>query len=275
MTLRRPLGLVLAGGGALGAWQAGALAELEEAGVAFDAVLGFSAGAINGLAYAFGLMPEAVRMWPAVPRPFRLSPRLRPFSLCSAQPLREALAFAFDGRATPARARCRLIVASAHVDRCRAVYAEFDPRGRWDAPLDGHLLASCAIPGLLPPVSLDFRGLKVELVDGGVPTSKPFSFAALGPCADVVVLEMARPEDAEGPIHWNPWVAGDQIGRRSCRRLIDEGAAELARLPQAPRLLRLHPSRRLTHVMLDFSADKARKAIELGRADARAFLTAS
>lgn len=271
--LRRPLGLVLAGGGALGAWQAGALAELERAGLTFDAVLGFSAGAINGAAYALGLVDKAVDLWPAIRRPFRLSPRLRPFSLCSFEPLREALGFDLDDSAARARARCRLLVASAHIDRCRAIYAEFDPRGRWDGPLERHLLASCAIPGLLPPVELDFRGLRVLLMDGGVPTRTPFSFAPLGACADVLVLEMARPEEVQRPIPWNPWRAGDQKGRMSARRLIDEGAAALRKGDGAPRLFRLHPSRELTHVMLDFSPAKAEAAIQLGAADARAFLS--
>jgi len=271
---RRPLGLVLAGGGALGAWQAGALAELERAGVVFDAVLGFSAGAINGAAYALGLVERAVSLWPAVARPFRLAPRFGPFSLCSFEPLREVLGFARDDEAARRGARCRLLVASAHADRCRAIYAEFDPAGRWDGPLERHLLASCAIPSLLPPVAVEFRGMKVDLIDGGVPTAKPFSFAALGACADVLVLEMARPDEAARPIHWNPWIAADQRGRRASRRLIDEGAAGLARSDDPPRLLRLHPSRELTHVMLDFSPRKARQALALGAADARAFLAA-
>lgn len=271
---RRPLGLVLAGGGALGAWQAGALAELERAGLRFDAVLGFSAGAINGAAYALGLVERAVELWPAVQRPFRLSPRLRPFSLCSFEPLREVLDFALDDEAARRGARCRLLVASAHADRCRAIYAEFDPNGRWDGPLERHLLASCAIPSLLPPVEVRFRGLSVALIDGGVPTAKPFSFAALGPCADVLVLEMARPDETARPLHWNPWLAADQRGRRASRRLIDEGAAELARRADGPRVFRVHPSRELRHVMLDFTPGKAREALALGAADARSFLDA-
>lgn len=48
MSENKKLGLVLAGGGALGAYQVGAIEALEELGYKFDVVTGTSIGAING-----------------------------------------------------------------------------------------------------------------------------------------------------------------------------------------------------------------------------------
>ena len=64
---RGPLGLILCGGGSLGAWQAGALKELDRAGVRFDAVLGFSAGSLNGAAYSLGVLDLALERWSCSP----------------------------------------------------------------------------------------------------------------------------------------------------------------------------------------------------------------
>ena len=48
MSEKKKLGLVLAGGGALGAYQVGAIEALEQLGYEFDVVTGTSIGAING-----------------------------------------------------------------------------------------------------------------------------------------------------------------------------------------------------------------------------------
>lgn len=55
--------LVLAGGGARGAFQAGVLAELARRGFAFDAVAGTSVGAINGILAAQGRHAQLPSVW--------------------------------------------------------------------------------------------------------------------------------------------------------------------------------------------------------------------
>ncbi|MDE2038388.1 MAG: patatin-like phospholipase family protein [Elusimicrobia bacterium] len=274
LNLRRPAGLVLAGGGSLGAWQAGALLALEEAGLSFDAVLGFSAGAINGSAYALGEMALARRRWLDCDRLLRPSPRLWPPSLFSARPLCEKFDFLQDEERARQRSRCRLVVASASRGQDRRLYAEFDAkRGIWDGPLVRQVLASCAIPLIFPPVRLKLRGREELCVDAGVNSREPFSLASLGHCADVLVIEMVLPRELERRT-WTPWSALDRRGRFLCWRLIEEGAAELRRRDPQTRLLRLRPSRPLSWRMLDFSSELARQAAQLGEADARAFLEA-
>jgi predicted patatin/cPLA2 family phospholipase len=268
--LRRPLGVALAGGGAHGAWQIGALSELERSGVKFDSVLGFSAGALNGAAYTLGRCPEAIERWRTTSRGvLRFSPRLFPSpSLFSNGPLWERVDYAHDDKSARASARCNLTVISAQADRTGPIYARFEPDGRWDAPMAWHLLASSAIPLVFPRISLTYEGKSLTLFDGGVPCEQPLDFSPLSSCADVLFLEMVRPDEVGRP------VAGllqeyDQKGRETVRMLMNQGAASLR---GKSRVFRLHPSRRLDFTMLTFDAAKLDDAIALGASDARAFL---
>lgn len=267
----RPLGLVLAGGGALGAWQIGALSELEKAlGPVVDAAIGFSAGALNAAAYALNRSGQALETWLRVDwRMLRPSLRLNPLSLFSDLPLRQAVSFLPDEEEARAELRCRLVIVSAAYDRRSLYHGVFEPGGRWDGPLKEHLLASCAIPTVFPPVSLDFDGQSRLAVDGGVYCPEPMALSRLGGCRDIIVLEMVRPDEPprqpRGFLEKRYWYS-----RELCRRVIDDALAALD--GQAPRVFRISPSRRLDYEMLHFINSRMRGAAELGRSDAQAFL---
>ena len=59
----KPYGLILAGGGAKGAYQTGAWRALRELGISFEAIAGVSIGAINGALIAQGDYDRAVELW--------------------------------------------------------------------------------------------------------------------------------------------------------------------------------------------------------------------
>lgn len=59
----RPYGLVLAGGGAKGAYEIGAWKALIELGVEIEAIAGTSIGAINGAMIAQGDFDKAIKLW--------------------------------------------------------------------------------------------------------------------------------------------------------------------------------------------------------------------
>lgn len=59
-------GLVLAGGGAKGAYQIGAWKALREMGITFEAIAGVSVGSINGALIAAGDFDKAIEMWNSV-----------------------------------------------------------------------------------------------------------------------------------------------------------------------------------------------------------------
>jgi hypothetical protein len=271
---RRPVGVFLQGGGALGAWQIGALDALTGAGLEFASVMGYSIGVVNGSALAFGRLGEALERWRALDGGvMRLRPRLRPPALCCSTPLYGLFEPTRDEAAARATLKCDFTIMTACPADGVSVNARFTPQGRdgWDGPMIDHLAASCAIPLVFPPIDVDFRGRRVRLVDGGVPMPQPPDFGPLAACADVLVLEMGRADEIR-EFAWTPWTALDRGGRRAGRLIVDRGVAGLLRAENPPRVYRLHPSRRLKPMMLDFRGKHAAPMLEQGRADARALL---
>lgn len=267
-------GVFLQGGGALGAWQAGALETLVAGGMKFDAIMGFSIGAVNGSALAFDRLPEAMTRWRELSgEALRLSPRFLPaLSLCSIDPLRAFFEPARDENAAKAALKCDFTVVTSCIAEKASINARFTPLARdgWDGPLLDHAVASCAIPLVFPPVDLTYRGRPVRLVDGGVPVA-PLDLSPLAGCDEIVVVEMVRAEDV-GVRRWTPWHDLDQRCREAARALVDGGLAPLLRGPKPPAVRRLAPSARLEPMMLDFRKKGLAKMLAQGAADARAFL---
>lgn len=180
---------VFAGGGSLGAIEAGMLRELIDSGVHPDFLVGASAGAINSVFFAF--QPHtagAMRLeflWRSIRRK-----QIMPWSIRS-------ILGAF-------RARGDHLVSSA---KLRALlYEQFGSRTLEDCDLPVHVvatemktgneivissgsavdavLASTAIPGIFPPVALAGN----MLIDGGVANNTPISTAIRLGATHVVVL---------------------------------------------------------------------------------------
>lgn len=180
---------VLAGGGSLGAVQVGMLQALLAHGLRADFVVGASAGAINA-AY-FASAPDT----DGLARLARIWWRLRRADIFPVT-LASAAWCLLGGRghlAQPARLR-RLIEAQlpfrrledaalpCHVVATDALDGTEVTLSRGDAV--EALLASSAIPGVFPPVTIDGRAL----IDGGVASYTPISAAfALGATRVVVV----------------------------------------------------------------------------------------
>ena len=189
--------MVLGGGGALGAYQAGALLALAEQGVLPDALFGCSAGALNAafLASDPGLprTRELAAWWADTRTHSVLSPskwsRVRGFAaaattradaLFDERPLRRLIseqvrAHDLSELALP------LSVTTTCLD-CGA--ARHHDRG----PAEDVLVASCSLPGLFSPVRLPDGHLHV---DGGVVCGVPLQAALddAGPEDSVVVLD--------------------------------------------------------------------------------------
>lgn len=189
--------LVLGGGGALGAYQAGALLALAEHGVLPDALHGCSAGALNAAFLASDPTLERARelatWWAdtrthAVLAPSRWT-RLRGFAAAATtradalfddRPLRRLLA-----EHVPAHDLSELAVPLTVTTTCLdCAAARHHDRG----PVGDVLVASCSLPGLFPPVRLADGH---DHVDGGVVCGVPLQAAldAAGPDDRVVVLD--------------------------------------------------------------------------------------
>ncbi|MEJ8811497.1 patatin-like phospholipase family protein [Variovorax ureilyticus] len=180
---------VFAGGGSLGAVEVGMLRELVRAGVRPDFVVGASAGAINAAYFAGAPHAEGVAalqaLWCNIRRrdvmPFSFTSFLRILlrrqeHLVHNGALRSLLQRSLDYHAIEDSFLPLHVVASERVTGHEVVLS----RG----PVVEAVLASSAIPGVFPPISIEGR----ELVDGGVCSNTPIAAAVRLGATDIVVL---------------------------------------------------------------------------------------
>lgn len=190
---------VLGGGGSLGAYQAGAIVGLAEDGLVPDGLLGCSAGALNAAFLAAGPSLDRARelaaWWISAPARTVLSPglwaRVRGFAaaatarsdgLLDGRPLRRMVA-----EHVHAHDLSELAVPLTVTTTCLDCGTQ---RHHDRGPVGDLLLASCALPGLFPPVRLADGH---RHVDGGVVCGVPVQAAldAAGPRDTIVVLDCA------------------------------------------------------------------------------------
>lgn len=186
---------VLGGGGRLGAAEVGMLDALVAADIRPDLVLGTSIGAINGAAIAADPAPEGVatlrRLWDDVVAHGvfggTIVDRVRHLaadrtSLHSGEPLDRLLRDVLDDlRIEDLAVRFECVAAS--IETAEAVW--FD-RG----PVVPAVMASCAVPGLLPAVRIDGR----HHLDGGIVDSIPVGRAVAAGATVIYVLQVGRIE---------------------------------------------------------------------------------
>jgi NTE family protein len=208
---------VLGGGGHLGAHEVGMLRALLERGIAPDLVIGTSIGAINGAAVAADPTTAAVGrladMWTGLTRS-------------------DVFGRSVLGRlGTLARTRTHLhdndglrqmLAASVPVTRIEELPVTFEcvaaasesASEHWftSGPLVDAVLASSAVPGILPPVEIDGE----HFLDGGIVNSIPVGRAVAHGARTVYVMHVGRVDRPLEPPRW-PWevaLVAFEIARR-------------------------------------------------------------
>jgi NTE family protein len=219
---------VLGGGGILGSTQVGMLQALLERGVRPDLVVGTSVGALNGSVIAADPTLAAVKhlrtLWSSLSAAgvfsdsiFSQAARLakQRTHLHSAEPLRQLLLQHLPIELIqdmPVRFEC----VAASIEKAGAHW--FASGSIADA-----VVASCAVPGLLPPAEIDGE----HFLDGGLVHSIPVGRAVELGARQIYVLHVGRIERPLQPPRW-PWQVGlvaFEIARR--HRFVEE----MARLP--------------------------------------------
>ena len=259
---------VLTGGASLGAIQAGMLEALYEHEIRPDLIVGTSAGALNGAFIADReQLPETARelanVWRGLSRA----------KIFPANPLSGALGFfGIRSHLVPDSGLRRLVGEHVVAERLEDtavplhVIATDVLSGEEirlsEGPLVDAVLASAAIPGVLPAVTWNGR----QLVDGGVANNAPITHAfALG--ADrVYVLPTAGPCELEAPPRGAVAMLVHATGL-----LVRQGLAhDLATIPERDRVVVLPPPCPITVQPSDFS--RADCLIEEGYVEAMRFL---
>jgi len=207
---------VLGGGGLLGAHEVGMLRALSEAGIRPDLVVGTSVGAINGAFVAAdpqGAVGRLDQMWQgdelrlAFSENFwgRAARLVRSGThLHSLEPLRRVLSAALPGEDF-ADLKLPFQCVAASIETASA---------RWfsSGPVVPAVMASCAVPGLLPPVEVGGE----HYFDGGLVDSIPVGRAVALGASTVYVLQVGRIESAlEVPTRmWEVGLVAFEIARR-------------------------------------------------------------
>lgn len=179
--------LALSGGGSNGDWQAGRLKALVERGHTWDAILGVSVGALNGIALATGQENALEDIWLNMSQD-KIYKRRKPVRLglnylfykvgirkplkgiYDTSPLRKMLAKLLLNKRVVVDYYCGIVVIT---ERSVAEYIEYKiPKGTIIE--DSHvefILASASIPVVFDPVIID----KDILVDGGLIYHSPLN----------------------------------------------------------------------------------------------------
>ena len=191
---KEPCAFVLSGGGSLGAVQVGMLRALFEQGVCPDFVIGTSVGAVNAAWIAGCPDPDGVlelgEIWKGLRRQdvFPLSPITsargligRANHFISNENLRNLLERHLPFKRLE-EAKVPLHVVATELKSGRATILT-------SGPAVPALLASCAIPGVFPPVTIGRR----EYVDGGVANHTPITVAIELGAAKIYVLPVGYP----------------------------------------------------------------------------------
>lgn len=198
---------VLGGGGVHGAAEVGMLQALAAAGIVPDAVLGTSIGALNGAVLA----DDPTR---AVERLTDLWVNIDEVSPFDASLLERASTFARTRTHLHTNHRLQRLLLT-HLDARRfedlqlpfaCVAASIERAGaRWftSGPLIPALLATTAVPGLLPPVEIDGE----HHLDGGLVDSIPVGRALASGAQRIFVLQVGRIEQPLRPPA-RPWEVG-------------------------------------------------------------------
>lgn len=198
---------MLGGGGLLGAHEVGMLRALAEAGITPDFVVGTSIGAVNGAFLAAdpeGAAGRLTDLWRGeslrlvfsetlVGRAVRL---MRSGThLHAIEPLKRLLSDALPA------AQFADLKLPFH---CVAASIE-DATAHWftAGPLVPAVMASCAVPGLLPPVEIDGS----HYFDGGLVDSIPVGRAVALGASTVYVLQVGRIESPLS-VPARPWEVG-------------------------------------------------------------------
>lgn len=259
---------VLSGGASLGAIQVGMLRALYERGLAPDLFVGTSAGALNA-AFAAS-RPQTPATADALAGVWRSLRRGQVFPL---NPLTGLLGFVgARDHLVPASGLRRIVEGHIDVGRLEEfpiplhVVAVDVVSGEEvllsDGPAVDAVMASAAIPAVLPPV----RWKERELMDGGVANNTPISHAIELGAREIYVLPTGHACALEEPPGSALGMALHAVSLLTQRRLIDDiekhrGDVKLIVLPP-PCPLAVQP--------IDFG--RAQELIERGHEDAAAFL---
>jgi NTE family protein len=225
-----PTAFVLGGGGMLGSAEVGMLRALLERSITPNSIVGSSVGALNGLFIAadpsIATVERMVKMWTGLSDRGvfggSLFGQLNTLArhgtyLHSNDGLRQLLSDGLGSQVTFSDLPVRFECVAACIERASAKW--FSSGNVLDA-----VLASCAVPGLLPAVEIEGQ----HYFDGGLVRSVPIGRAIELGAQRIFVLQVGRLEQQLRP-PTRPWQVGLVAFEIARRHQFEE---ELASIPE-------------------------------------------
>lgn len=298
---RRPVGLFLCGGGALGAWQSGVLAELVKQGLHFDVLAGFSIGSLNGAAYCYNKTGELRQTWRGLKpgnilklRPrynniplelyqqdtgsvaaklnFFMQNRAAKMSLFSNRPVYDFLNGWLARSGSQFQRNIKFYVISHAVEMKLPYIVRFDGSTQsHNLPFTDALMASCAIPMVFPPVEVEEHGRRYHLVDGGVIGIATINLSIFEGCRTVIMIGNSRPEDMDFPAR-GPFSYFEHKARRMLAIHTQKIYESRVFIKSEPDVYYIKPPMDLGLNLLEFDGEKCGRAFDIGEAEAGNFL---
>src|SRR3954447_7849909 len=262
---------VLSGGASLGAIQVGMLRALAEHDIVPDLIVGTSVGAVNGAflaerGFSAATIDELAELWRGLRRGhvFPLEPVSGLLGLFGARKnLVPGSALRRMVSRNTGTERLEDLPTPLHVIACDVLTGQEVRLSR--GPLIDAVLASAAIPGVLPPIAWDGR----LLIDGGVVNNTPISHALELGAEHIYVLPTVGPCDLPEA----PRGALDMLVHATSLMVAQRFAGESTTLAGRAGLTILPPPCPIRVQPMDFShADALMRRAE---SDARAFLAGS
>jgi NTE family protein len=182
MSDRPKIGLALSGGGARGLAHVGVLRVLTEAGIPIDYVAGTSAGALAGVTYCAGMSPDEMEHFAMqINWTYMARPTLSSSGLLSSKRLESWLKFIL-GDIRFCDLKTPLAIVATDLDSGKPVSLT---TGR----VGPAVRASCSVPGLFTPVTIDGR----RLVDGGISDNLPIDVVQRMGAEYVIAVDLMEP----------------------------------------------------------------------------------
>jgi NTE family protein len=223
---------VLGGGGVLGATQVGMLRALLEAGIRPDVVLGTSVGAVNGAVIAADPSATGVAKLAGLWRSMTSTGVFSDTVLARATTLARSRTHLYSPAPFRRQLQRQLPPTFAELKvpfQCVATSIE-RAGAHWfsSGSLVDAVLASAAVPGLLPPVHIGDE----HFLDGGLVHSIPVGRAVILGAAQIFVLHVGRIEQPLTPPRslWEVCLVAFEVARR--HRFVEE----MAGLPSSVRV---------------------------------------
>ena len=265
-------GLVLEGGGKRGIYTAGVLDVFLENGIAFDGVMGVSAGAIHGCSYVSEQMGRSIRYNLKYGNDYRfmsflswlLTGNVVDTKFCY-HTLPEKLD-PFDNQ-TFMNSKTDFYVVCSNVETgkpeyilCKDMFKDID-----------YLRASASLPFVSRIVKLNNK----KYLDGGITDSIPFAaFRQMG--YDKLVVITTRPKHYRKKTFIWKWIAGlrykkypkfvDAILNR--HKMYNQEVEELKNLEEKKEIFVIRPSRQINISKMEKDLNKVDEMYRLGREDA-------